>query len=85
MAIRNADLIEILFKNYHMHKYSFDIFIGFSWRNSGNNYPAICWTMATKSHYFFIRFTREKTQNNFSSQNFSVENNYLFLQFPCIF
>ena len=29
---------------------------------------------------FFIRFTREKTpQNNFSSQNFSVENNYLLL------
>ena len=27
---------------------------------------------------FFTRFTREKTpQNNFSSQNFSVENNYL--------
>ena len=26
---------------------------------------------------FFTRFTREKTpQNNFSSQNFSVENNY---------
>ena len=29
---------------------------------------------------FFTRFTREKTpQNNFSSQNFSVENNYLYL------
>ena len=28
---------------------------------------------------FFTRFTREKTpQNNFSSQNFSVENNYLY-------
>ena len=28
----------------------------------------------------FTRFTREKTpQNNFSSQNFSVENNYLLL------
>ena len=27
---------------------------------------------------FFTHFTREKTpQNNFSSQNFSVENNYL--------
>ena len=31
---------------------------------------------------FFTRFTRVKTpQNNFSSQNFSVENNYLFLNF----
>ena len=31
---------------------------------------------------FFTRFTREKTpQNNFSSQNFSVENNY----FPGVF
>ena len=30
---------------------------------------------------FFTRFTREKTpQNNFSSQNFSVENNYFFKQ-----
>ena len=29
---------------------------------------------------FFTRFTREKTpQNNFSSQNFSVENNYFIL------
>ena len=29
---------------------------------------------------FFIRFTREKTpQNNFSSQNFSVENNYFHM------
>ena len=28
---------------------------------------------------FFTRFTHEKTpQNNFSSQNFSVENNYFF-------
>ena len=28
---------------------------------------------------FFTRFTQEKTpQNNFSSQNFSVENNYSF-------
>ena len=28
---------------------------------------------------FFTCFTREKTpQNNFSSQNFSVENNYFF-------
>ena len=30
---------------------------------------------------FFTRFTREKTpQNNFSSQNFSVENNYFHAQ-----
>ena len=29
---------------------------------------------------FSTRFTREKTpQNNFSSQNFSVENNYFFI------
>ena len=29
---------------------------------------------------FFTHFTREKTpQNNFSSQNFSVENNYFFI------
>ena len=29
---------------------------------------------------FFTRFTREKTpQNNFSSQNFSVENNYFYI------
>ena len=31
---------------------------------------------------FFTHFTREKTpQNNFSSQNFSVENNYFSLQY----
>ena len=30
---------------------------------------------------FFTRFTHEKTpQNNFSSQNFSVENNYFLMQ-----
>ena len=29
---------------------------------------------------FFTRYTREKTpQNNFSSQNFSVENNYFYI------
>ena len=31
---------------------------------------------------FFTRFTRKKTpQNNFSSQNFSVENNYVYYCF----
>ena len=30
---------------------------------------------------FFTRFTQEKTpQNNFSSQNFCVENNYFFTE-----
>ena len=41
------------------------------------------WDFDTKSWIvdFFTRFTREKTpQNNFSSQNFSVENNYFLCE-----
>ena len=34
---------------------------------------------------FFTRYTREKTpQNNFSSQNFSLENNYCSIE-VCLF
>ena len=51
----------------------------FIWKNY-----VLYWDFDLKSWIvdFFTRFTQEKTpQNNFSSQNFSVENNY-FLFYP---
>ena len=52
------------------------LLFNFIWKNYVLN-----WDFDSKSWIvdFFTRFTREKTpQNNFSHQNFSVENNYFY-------